>query len=68
MVWVGRDIKDHLVPILYCGQGHIQFDQAAWGPIQPGLEHLHGWGIYRFYWQSVQEPHHPLSKEFTPNI
>lgn len=60
MGWKG--IKNHLVPILYCGQGHIQLDQC---PVQHGPEQLH---IHRFYWQSVREPQHSLSKEFTPNI
>lgn len=31
-----------------CGQGHLQLDQVAQNLIQPGLEHLQGWGIYRF--------------------
>jgi len=33
MVWVGRDLKDHLV--------HLLLDQAAQSPVQPGLD-AHG--------------------------
>jgi len=36
---------------------------AAQGPIQPGLEHLQGWGTTAS-WAAVPVPHHPLSKEF----
>ena len=42
------------------GQGHLPLDQVAQSPIQPGLEHLQGWGIHNFSGQPV--PHHPLSK------
>jgi len=38
MAWVGRDLKSHEPP-------HLILDQAAQGPIQPGLECLQGWGI-----------------------
>jgi len=39
MAWIGRDFKDH--PAV----GSIATQQAAQDPIQPGLEHLQGWGI-----------------------
>jgi len=43
MVWVGRDLKDHLVPTpLTGGQGHLQLDQVGQSPIQTGLEHIQG--------------------------
>jgi len=48
MVWVGRDRKDHPVPNPCHGQGHLPPDQIAQSPIQPGLEHLQGFGIHGF--------------------
>ena len=36
MVWVRRDLKDHLVPTPCHGQGHLPLDQLAQSPIQPG--------------------------------
>ena len=50
------------------GQGLHPPDQAVQGPIQPDLEHLQGWGVHSFPAQPVPMPHHPLSKEFIPNI
>jgi len=38
-------------------------DQAAQDPIQPGLEHLQGWGIHNLSGQPVPAPHHSLGKE-----
>jgi len=51
MVRVGRDLEDHEPPPHPCPrQGHqsphLTLGQAAHGPIQPGLEHLQGWGIH----------------------
>ena len=43
--WVGRDLKAHPVSTLCHGQGCDPADQAAQGPIQPGLECLQGWGL-----------------------
>ena len=40
MVWVGRELKDLLVPTPCHGQGHLPLDQAAESPVQPGLEHF----------------------------
>jgi len=37
-------------------------------PIQPGLEHLQGWGIHHLSGQPVPAPHHSHSKEFPPDI
>jgi len=42
MAWVGRDLKDHQAPPPHHRQGcqppHLILDQAAQGPVQPGLE------------------------------
>ena len=48
--------------------GYPPLAQAAQGPIQPDFERHQGWSIHKFSGQPVQRPHHPLSKEFSPNI
>jgi len=48
MVWVGRDLKAHLVPTPCHGQGCHLPDQLRTGPHKPGLECLHGWGTHSF--------------------
>ena len=58
MVWVGRDLKDHLVPTPLPGQGHPPLDQGAQSHIQPGLGHFQGGGIHSFSGISVPVPHH----------
>lgn len=35
MVWIGRDLNDHLIQISWHKQGHLSADQAAQCPIQP---------------------------------
>ncbi|KAK4821804.1 hypothetical protein QYF61_003833 [Mycteria americana] len=60
MIWVAKDLKDHLVPTPCHGQGQLPLDQVAQSPMQPGLEHFQGWGIHNFSGQSVPVPHHPL--------
>jgi len=66
LAWVGRDPKDHPVPNLGHRQGqqppYLVLDEAAQGPIQPGLEHPQGWGIHIVSGQPVPAPHHSLSK------
>jgi len=47
---------------------HFILDQAAQGPIQPGLEHLQGRGIHNLSGQPVSAPHHSLGKELPPDI
>lgn len=47
MAEVGRDLKDHLVPDFHSWTGFHPLDQTARAPIQPGLEHIQGWGTYR---------------------
>ena len=48
---------------------HFILDQAAQGPIQPGLEHLQGWGIHNLsVFQAVSVPHHSHSKELPSDI
>lgn len=39
VLWVERNLKDHLVPNLYHGQGHPPLFQVAPSPFWPGLEH-----------------------------
>jgi len=45
---LGRDLKAHMVPTPCCRQGYHPPARAVQGPIQPGLEHLQGWGIHSF--------------------
>ena len=47
---------------------HLILDQAAQGPIQPGLEHLQGRGIHNLLGQPVPLPYHSLGKELPPDI
>jgi len=53
--------QDHQLP-------HLILDQAAQGPIQPGLEHLQGQGIHNIFGQPVLAPYHFHSKELPPDI
>jgi len=46
MVWVGRNLLDHLVPTALLLAGTPPLHQAAHSPMQPGLEHLQGMGIH----------------------
>jgi len=69
MAWVERGPEDHPP----CHRQHHQFpdlvlDQAAQGPIQPGIEHLQGWSIHSLSGQPVPAPHHSLCKELPPDI
>jgi len=58
MAWVGRDPKDYPVPTCCRQSCHPPSDQAAQGPIQPGLEHIQGWSIHSFFGQLVPVPHY----------
>lgn len=49
------------------GKGYLPLDQVAQGPIQPGLDHIQGWGIHNFTGQHILVPYCPLSEEFLPN-
>ena len=49
-------------------QGRPPLDQAAQSHIQPGLECLQGWGIYKLLGQPVPVCHHPLGEKLLPNI
>jgi len=42
MVWVGMDLKDHLVPSPCHEQGHLPLDRVAQSSIQPGVGHCQG--------------------------
>jgi len=57
MAWVGRDPKDQQAPTPCHIQGHqppyLTLEQAAQGPVQPGLEHLQGWSIHSLSEQPV---------------
>ncbi|KAK4823976.1 hypothetical protein QYF61_008595 [Mycteria americana] len=58
--------KGHLVQPRCNEQGHLQLDQVAQSPVQPGLECFQGWSIYHLSGQPVPVFHHPQCKEFLP--
>jgi len=64
MFWVGRDLKDHLVPTPLHGQGHLPLHHFAQRPIQPDLEHFQGGTIHNFSGQPVPVPHTLIAKKF----
>ena len=64
MVWVGRDLKDHLIPAPCHEQGHLPLHQVAQSPIQPGLGHCQGGGRHSFSGQPVPVPQHTHHKKF----
>jgi len=57
--WVGMDLKDHQAPthLLQAGPPISAFNTRPGcpEPIQPGLEHLQGWGIHSLPGQPVKE-------------
>ena len=59
--WVGLEgsFKSHLVQPSYRDQGHLQPDQLAQSPIQPGLEYSQGGGSHSFSGQPVPVFHCP---------
>jgi len=70
MEWFGleRTVRDHVVQRPCNEQGHLQPDQVAQSPIQPGLECFQGWGIDQLSGQPVPVFHYPQCKEFLPSI
>jgi len=68
MVWVGKDLIDHLLPSPHHGQGPLPPAQAAPSPIQPGLEPCQGGDSHSFSGQRGPGPHHPHDEEFLPCI
>jgi len=63
MVWVGRDLEDHLVPTPCHEQGHLPPAHAAQSSIQPGLEHCQGGGSHSFSGQPGPVFHHSHGEE-----
>jgi len=68
MLWVGRDLKGHLVQRPCHEQGHLLLDQVAQSPVQPGLEHCQGWGIDHLSGQPVPGFHHHHLKKCLPYV
>jgi len=68
MVWVGRDLRDHLVLTLCYRQGHLPLDQVAQSPFQTGLEFFQEGYIHNLTRQSVSVSHHPHSKEILSHV
>jgi len=59
----GPSFKAHLLQPPCHVQGHLQPDEAAHSPIQPGLEKFQGWGISHCYGQPVPWFCHPRQKK-----
>ena len=49
-----------------CQPPYLIADQAAQGPIQPGLEHVHRWGIHSLPGQLFQHLITLSAKKFCP--
>jgi len=50
--------RGHLAQPPCSEQGHLQLDQVAQSPIQPGLEYFQGWGLHYLSGQPVPVLHH----------
>jgi len=68
MAWVGRDLKDHVVPSPLPWAGTPSTRPVCSKPHPPGLEDCQGEGSHNFSAPSVQVPHQPHSKEFPAYI
>ena len=69
MARIEKDLKAYPVPTHCYRQDCPPPAQAAQGLIQPGLEHLRGWGIHSCSGQPVPGPHHTLKNfPLTPNL
>jgi len=68
MVWIGRDLKDHLVatPLPSSGTPSTRPGCSKLHPTWPWT--LPGRGQHSFSGQPVPVPHHPHSKEFLSYI
>jgi len=60
--------RGHLAQPPCSEQGHLQPDQAAQSPVQPGLECFQGWGLHCFSGQPVPVLHHTRGKKFLAYI
>ena len=65
MVWIGRDLKDHLVPTFRPRAGTPSTRPRCSKPHPTWPQTLRG-GSHSFSGQPVPAPHHPHSKEFIP--
>ena len=70
MAWVGRNLKDHLVPapLPRAGLPTTRSSISNKGPIQPGLEHLQGWDIHNLSGQPATAPHCSLCEKLPSDI
>jgi len=58
--------KVHLVQPPCSKRGHLQLEQVAQNPVQPGLECFQGWDIYHLSVQPVPVFHQPHCKKSLP--
>jgi len=54
MGWVGRDLKDSLVPTTSHGKENLPIDQVAQNLIHPSLEYFQGSPFSLSSWWSVE--------------
>ena len=65
MVWVGRDLTDHLVPPSpRYGQGHLPLDQFAQSPVLFSLEKRRLQGDLTAAFQYLKGPARELERDF----
>jgi len=60
--------RGHLAKSLCSEQGHLQLDQVARSPIQPGLDCFQEWGLHYISGQYVTVFHHPHDKKLLAYI
>ena len=63
-----RTFRGHLAQPPCSEQGHLQLDQGAQSPVQPGLECSQGWGIDHLCGQPGPGFHHPQHKKCLPYV
>jgi len=68
LIELEETFRGHLVQPPCSEQGHLQLDQIAQSPVQPGLECLQGSGLHCLSGQSVPVFYHPHGKKFLPSI
>jgi len=63
MLGFEETFRGHLAQPPCSEQGHLQLDQVAQSPVQPGLEHFQGGGSHNFSGEPVPVFHHPHGKK-----
>lgn len=64
MSWIGRGLKDHLIPTPLPWTENLLVGQVTQNSIQPGLEHFLRWGVHNLSRQPGLMPHCLIVKNF----